>query len=204
MKSRKPWSNLRLRLVAWYSLLAGLSMIVSDGFMYLRFRQTLFDQIDSSLEVTTIQALKNLDNEGDTLMFDPRQEAPALASLLNDAGVEIYLLAQDGSLQEHLGNSLTLPTQQGLQSGFKIISTENRRWRTYTQEILPRPDRPPGWLTVARSLEPVDTTLQNLLNQHLLKIPLLLGMVGLGGLFLATRALKPIGQITRQRGSQRQ
>ncbi|ESA38673.1 integral membrane sensor signal transduction histidine kinase [Leptolyngbya sp. Heron Island J] len=197
MKYRKPWYNLRLRLVAWYSLLAGLSMLVSDGFMYLRFRQTLFDQIDNALEVTTIQALKNLDDEVDALMFDPRQEAPALASLLNDAGVEIYLLAQDGSLKEYFGDSLTLPTQQGLQPGFKTLVTENGRWRLYTQEILPRADRPPGWLTVARSLQPVDITLQNLLNQHLLKVPLLLGMVGLGGLFLANRALKPIGQITR-------
>ena len=74
--------------------------------------------------------------------------------------------------------------------------TKDGRWRIYTQEILPREDRPPGWLTVARSLQPVDVTLQNLLNQHLLKIPLLIGMVGLGGLFLANRALKPIGQIT--------
>lgn len=193
MNYRKPWCNLRLRLVAWYSLLAGLSMLASDGFMYLRFRQTLFDQIDNALEVTTIQALKNLDDEGDALMFDPRQEAPVLASLLNDAGVEIYLLAPDGSLKEHLGDSLTLPTLQGLQSGFKTIKTDDGRWRMYTQEILPRPDRPPGWLTVARSLEPVDVTLQNLLSQHLLKIPLLLGIVGLSGLFLANRALKPIG-----------
>lgn len=172
-------------------------MLVSDGFMYLRFRQTLLDQIDNALEVTAIQALKNLDDEVDALMFDPRQEAPALASLLNDAGVEIYLLARDGSLKEHFGDSLTLPTQQGLQPGFKTLMIEDGRWRIYTQEILPQADRPPGWLTVARSLQPVDITLQNLLNQHLLKIPLLLGMVGLGGLILANRALKPIGQITR-------
>lgn len=197
MNDWKPWQNLRLRLVAWYSVLAGLSMLASDGFMYLKFRQTLFAQIDNALEVTAIQALKNLDDEVDTLTFDPRQEAPILASLLNDAGVEIYLLGQDGFVKEHFGNSLTLPTQQGLQSGFKTLVTENGRWRIYTQEILPRDDRPPGWLKVAHSLQPVDITLQNLLNQHLLKVPLLLGMVGLGGLFLANRALKPIGQITR-------
>ncbi len=197
MTYRKPWKNLRLRLVAWYSLLAGLSMLASDGFMYLEFRQTLFDQIDNALEVTAIQALKNLDDEVDTLMFDPRQEAAILASLLNDAGVEIYLLGQDGSVKEDFGDSLPLPTQQDLQPGFKTLISENGRWRIYTQEILPRNDRPPGWLKVARSLQPVDATLQNLLNQHLLKVPLLLGMVGLGGLFLANRALKPIGQITQ-------
>lgn len=197
MKHQKPWQNLRLRLVAWYSLLTGLSMLISDGFMYLEFRQTLLDQIDNALEVTAIQALKNLDDEVDALMFDPRQDGPVLTSLLNTAGVEIYLLGQDGSVKEHFGDSLTLPTQQGLQPGFESLITENERWRIYTQEILPRDDRPGGWLKVARSLQPVDITLQNLLNQHLLKLPLLLSMVGLGGIFLANRALKPIDQVTR-------
>ena len=197
MKNWQPWQNLRLRLVAWYSLLTGLSMLASDGFMYLQFRQTLFGQIDSALEVTAIQALKNLDDEVDVLTFDPRQEAPALASLLNDAGVEIYLLGQDGSVQENFGNSLTRMTQQSLKPGFNTVATEEGRWRIYTQEILPSNDRPTGWLKVAHSLQPADATLQNLLHRHLLKVPLLLGMVGLGGLFLANRALKPIGQITQ-------
>lgn len=197
MKDWQPWQNLRLRLVAWYSLLTGLSMLASDGLMYLQFRQTLLSQIDSALEVTAIQALKNLDDEVDVLTFDPRQESPVLASLLNDAGVEIYLLRQDGSLQEHFGNSLTLLTQQDLKPGFDTLATEEGRWRIYTQEILPSNERPTGWLKVAHSLQPADATLQNLLHRHLLKVPLLLGMVGLGGLFLANRALKPIGQITQ-------
>lgn len=172
-------------------------MLASDGFMYLEFRQALFDQIDKALEVTAIQALKNLDDEVDVLTFDPRQEADILGSLLNDAGVEIYLLEYDGSVKEHFGYSLVLPPDQILQPGFKTIMSGNIRWRIYTQEILPRNDRPPGWLKVARSLQPVENTLSKLLRQHLLKVPLLLGMIGFGGLFLANRALKPIGQITQ-------
>ena len=165
--------------------------------MYFGFRQALLNQIDNALEVTAIQALKNLDDEVDVLTFDPRQETPVLASLLNEAGVEIYLLGQDGSIKEHFGDSLVLIPQWEVKPGFKTLITENKRWRIYTKEILLRNDRPPGWLKVARSLQSVDATLQNLLNQHLLKVPLLLSMVGLGGLFLANRALKPIAQITR-------
>jgi signal transduction histidine kinase len=52
-------------------------------------------------------------------------------------------------------------------------------------------------LTVARSLQPVDSTLSNVFHRHLLKLPFLLGMVGLGGLFLANRALRPIAQIAQ-------
>jgi two-component system, OmpR family, heavy metal sensor histidine kinase CusS len=188
---------LRFRLVAWYSLLAALSMVVSDGLFYYEFRQLLLAQLDNSLEVTAIQARKNLDDEVDGLEFDPRPDAPVLTSLLNDAGVEIYLRSQDGTVKERFGETLVLSAEQDVNPGFKTLSTPSGRWRTYTQEISTPNGRPPGWLTVARSLQPVDSTLSNLFHRHLLKVPFLLGMVGLGGLFLANRALKPIGQIAQ-------
>lgn len=197
MKQRKPWQNLRLRLVAWYSLLAGLSMLISDGLMYFEFRRTLLNQVDNALEVTAIQALKNIDDEVDVLTFDPRQDSPVLASLLDEAGVSVDLLGEDGIVKERFGDSLTFPAQARLEPGFKTVSNDNGRWRVYVQEILPRDNRPAGWLRVAHSLHSVDVTLRSLLNRHLLEIPLSLVMIGLGGLFLANRALKPIGQITR-------
>jgi two-component system, OmpR family, heavy metal sensor histidine kinase CusS len=197
MIRRWPWHNLRFRLVAWYSLLTGLSMVVSNGLFYYEFRQLLLAEVDSSLEVTAIQARKNLDDEVDGLEFDPRPDAPALTSLLNDAGVEIYLRSQDGTVKERFGDALILSAKQDVSPGFKTISTPSGRWRTYSQEISPRNGRTPGWLTVARSLQPVDSTLSNVFRRHLLKLPFLLGIVGLGGLFLANRALKPIGQIAQ-------
>jgi two-component system, OmpR family, heavy metal sensor histidine kinase CusS len=197
MMRRWPWHNLRFRLVAWYSLLAGLSTLVSDGFIYYEFRQILLAQVDSSLEVTAIQARKNLDDEVDGLEFDPRPDAPLLTSLLNEAGVEIYLRGRDGRVKERFGESLVLSAEAAVQPGFQTLSTPSGRWRTYTQEISTRNGRPPGWLTVARSLQPVDSTLANVFHRHLLKLPFLLGMVGLGGLFLANRALKPIAQIAQ-------
>jgi heavy metal sensor kinase len=197
MKQRKPWQSLRLRLVAWYSLLAGLSLTVSEGFMYLEFRRSLLKQIDNTLEVITIQALKNIDDEVNALSFDPRQDAPVLASLLDEAGVSVDLLDQDGSVNERFGESLILSTEASLNPGFKTIANDDGRWRVYTQEISPRSGRPAGWLRVSHSLQSVDATLRDVLEHHLLEIPLILGMVGLGGLFVANRALKPIGQITR-------
>jgi heavy metal sensor kinase len=192
-----PWHNLRFRLVAWYCLLAGLSTLVSDCFIYYEVRQILLAQVDSSLEVTAIQARKNLDDEVDGLEFDPRPDAQFLASLLNDAGVEIYLRSRDGAVKERFGETLVLSAEIVVQPGFQTMSTPSGRWRTYTQEISSRNGRPPGWLTVARSLQPVDSTLSNVFHRHLLKLPFLLGMVGLGGLFLANRALRPIAQIAQ-------
>lgn len=197
MRRRRPWHNLRFRLVAWYSLLAGLSTLLSDGFVYYEFRQLLIAQVDKSLEVTAIQARKNIDDEVDRLEFDPRPDSPLLISLLNEAGVEIYLRGQDGSVKERFGDSLALSADRAVRSGFQTLATPDGRWRTYTQELASRDGRPPGWLTVARSLKPVDSTLADVFNRHLLKLPFLLAMVGICGLFLANRALKPIGQIAQ-------
>lgn len=197
MRRRRPWHNLRFRLVAWYSLLAGLSTLLSDGFVYYEFRQLLIAQVDKSLEVTAIQARKNIDDEVDRLEFDPRPDSPLLISLLNEAGVEIYLRGQDGSVKERFGDSLALSADRAVRSGFQTLATPDGRWRTYTQQLASRDGRPPGWLTVARSLKPVDSTLADVFNRHLLKMPFLLGMVGVCGLFLANRALKPIGQIAQ-------
>lgn len=197
VKVHKPWHNLRVRLVAWYSLLAGFSILSSDGLIYIQVQQSLQQQVDSSLQVSAIQARKNLDDEVDTPMFDPRKDSPILASLLNDAGVQIYLFSPDGELKESFGDSLLLSKSQGLQPGFSTLSYANGRWRTFTKEILTSNANRSGWLVVAQSLYPVDATLRSLLRRNLLRLPLLLAMVSLGGLFLANRALKPIGKMTR-------
>lgn len=197
MNYRKPWQNLRFRLVAWYSLLAGLSMLVSDGYIYREFRQTLLGQVDRSLEVSAIQARKNLDDEVDTLEFDPRKDTPVLASLLNDAGVEIYLFSKNGSVKQHFGDSLLLSVPPELAPGFQTLAVQGGRWRTYTKEVVAADGQRSGWLMVAQSLQSADATLHALFKRNLLKLPVLLGMVGMGGLFLANRALKPVGEITR-------
>lgn len=194
--SLRPWHNLRFRLVAWYSLLAVLSLGISEGFVYFELRRALLDQVDRALQVSAIQALKNLDDEVDRLEFDPRKDAPVLASLLNEAGVEIYLLDPKGELIESFGNSLALPEAKRLQPGFSTVNTPQGRWRIYLQDVPTRNRRPGGWLKVARSLRPVDSTLADLLRRHLVAVPLLLGMVGLGGFIMASRALTPIAQIT--------
>ena len=197
MMRRKPWLTLRFRLVAWYLLLTGISTLVSDGFIYYEFRQLLLSQVDNSLKVASIQALKNIDDEVDQLEFDARPDSTFLASLLGEAGLEIYLRGRDGSLKGGFGQSLVLAAEPDVRLGFQTVVTPDGRWRTFTQEIASRNRRPPAWLTVARSLEPVDATLSDVFNRHLLKLPFLLGIVGFCGLFLASRALKPIGQIAQ-------
>jgi len=194
---RPLWQNLRLRLVAWYSLLTGLTMLAFDCYLYFQFRQSLLEQVDRTLEVATIQALKNLDDEVSVLTFDPRQNAPALASLLGEAGVSVYLFNQEEDLQGSFGDLLPNPTQAELMPGWQTWRTGNKVWRVYTEAIPARDQRPAGWLRVAHSLEAVDQVSTSLLQKMLVGVPLILTMGGMGGLFLASRALNPIDKITR-------
>jgi len=53
-----------------------------------------------------------------------------------------------------------------------------------------------AWVQAAQSLAPVNDTIKGLRIQLLLGIPLVLFFAGLGGYFLANRALRPIRQIT--------
>lgn len=191
------WRNLRVRLVIWYSLLAGLTMFAFDSYLYFQFRQSLLTQVDHTLEVSAIQALKNVDDEVADLIFDPRPDADALASLLDETGVSVYLFTQEGTLMGRFGDLLPEPTRGNFKPGFQTWRSAQEPWRIYTYPIPARGDRPGGWLRVAHSLEAVDQTSNYILQQVLIGGPVLLGMVALGGLFLANRALNPIEQITR-------
>ena len=62
MGKRQGW-DFRLRLVAWYTLLSGLTLLVFDAFLYFQFREGLQKQIDQTLEVAALQAINNIDDE---------------------------------------------------------------------------------------------------------------------------------------------
>lgn len=178
-------------------------MIVSNGFIYFVFRQTLLRQVDNTLEILTIQAKQNLDDEIETLEFDPRENAPILESLLAESGVSVSLLDENGIVIEQFGQLLATPTPTSLEPGFRTTKERNERWRIHTQKIPPLNDRPSGWLKIGHSLRYVDASANGVLHHQLLEIPLILIMVGFGGLFLANRALKPIDKITQMAKSVR-
>ena len=193
----RNWTDLRWRLVAWYTLLSGITLLSFDLYLYFQFRDALLQQIDRTLEVAAIQAIKNIDDEAELLAFDPRQDAPALASLLEDAGVSVYLLSTDGTVKGHFGHGLTTSIEQPVTLGFKTIQENGRPWRTHTRAIPADANTSPGWIQVAHSLDKLETSTNDLRRQMILGVPLVLVLVGAGGCLLANRALVPIEQISR-------
>jgi len=193
---RRQWGDFRWRLVGWYTLLAGLTLLSFDLYLYFKFREGLLSQVDRTLEVAAIQAIKNIDDEEAFLTFDPRRDAPMLASLLDQAGVSVYLLNEQSRIRGQFGHELTIPPQDILTPGFQTLHEYDGSWRFYTLEIPPRDDRPAGWIKVGHSLAVVEQSTEDLRHQMLLGTPLVLILVGVGGCFLAHRALIPIEQMT--------
>jgi heavy metal sensor kinase len=74
---------------------------------------------------------------------------------------------------------------------------QKNNWRIYSQPILDSKGQAIGWVQAAQALDSVNETVRGLRDQLLLGIPLLIIFAGLGGYFLAGRALRPIDQITK-------
>ncbi len=190
--------GLRLRLTAWYMVLLGLTLLLFSSYLYLRLEQSLLAQVDAALQVAASQALTNLDEENGRPAFQNTENSQAVARRLAQAGFAVRLIALDGTVWDGFGDYPALPVSAPTAPGYITLTRDGARWRVYSQQIqLPSSQLVGGWLQAAQSLASVDQALQSLHTQALLGLPLVLLLTGLGGLFLADRALRPIDQITR-------
>ena len=55
--SKRPFSlSIRFRLTLWYLAALGLILLFFAGFLYFQLQRTLFNQIDTALELAATQA----------------------------------------------------------------------------------------------------------------------------------------------------
>lgn len=185
---------LRIRLTLWYTLSLGLILLLFTTFLYMQVRRSLIAQVDAALNLATNQALIIVGDADGRLAFQNIAQNPDAVRNLNDDFV-IHLLTQDGSVLDTLSNDNNVPLFSGQVTVFETLLAEGEPWRVYNQAI--RVGNATGSLQVAQELDPVLATLANLRRQLAWGLPLALLLAGLGGLFLASRALRPIDQITR-------
>jgi heavy metal sensor kinase len=163
-------------------------------FLYLQLQRSLIAQVDMGLEVVAAQAFINLGREKERLVFQNIENNPASIPNFEDAFV-IYLLAPDGSSWDRLGSNDEVPVVRTPISGHTTVLADNELWRVYNQPVNIGDTE--GWLQIVQELELVEQILQNLLRQMLLGLPAAIVLAGVGGFFLASRALRPIERITR-------
>ncbi|UCG26359.1 MAG: HAMP domain-containing protein [Chloroflexota bacterium] len=183
---------LRQRLTLWYTLSMGLILLLFAAFLYVQVRRSLIDQVDAALRLAAAQALISLDEEGGRLAFQAERNPEAMQRLNDD--FVIYLRDPGGAVLSRLSNDDNLPLFPP-EMGANTKEIEGETWRVYGQAVSAGDQN--GLLQVGQELDPVVATLASLQAQLLLGLSLALLLAGLGGFFLAGRALRPINRITQ-------
>ena len=184
---------LRLRLTLWYTLSLGLILLLFSAFLYIQVQRSLMRQVDAALNLTANQALIGITSTEGKLTFQIASQNQAIIDRLSDDYV-VYLLSPEGTLWDMLGSEDEIPlTLQP--TTFQTQLSEGEPWRIYRQAITI--GNTSGWIQVAQELEPIVNILDNLQRQMRWGLPLALLLAGMGGYFLAWRALRPIKNITQ-------
>lgn len=182
---------IRLRLTLWYVLLMAITFMAFSVYLLLRFERSLRNSIDSSLQITVAKTVAALDEEDyaeiGKFIFDHRGATQPASS-----NFAMRILSPQGEVWDTYSASDRVTGWGDAEVNF---STQGG-WRIHTQPILDAKGETIGWVQAARSLESVHESVDDLREQLLLGVVFVLLLAGVGGYFLADRALNPVDQIT--------
>lgn len=186
---------LRFRLTLWYLLALAIILLLFLAFLYWQVQRTLLAQVDAALRLAANQALVGVAITSERLAFHGSEINLTNRPFSDDFAV--YLLAPDGTLWDSLGNQNEFLPQPPI-PGLRTLPYDDDLWRVFTERIVSSngSEEISGWIQVAEEMDPITATLASLRNQMFVGLPLALFLAGLGGLVLATHALRPIERIT--------
>lgn len=177
--------SLRVRLTLWYMLLLLATLSLFSCVIYISLSRTLHRQLDLALET-----------EAQDQVSESRSDVPDATSHDNPPpGLMVAIFDRQAHLI-HL-NQAGAPYLQPPAPRLARRTVAQVRYRYCTVEL--RDGR--GYAQVFCSEEPVEYSLEKLLAVLLLGVPSITLAAGAGGLFLASRALQPIAEITETAAS---
>jgi heavy metal sensor kinase len=190
--------SLRTRLTLWYVLLLGITLAAFCGGVYLAMRQNLYANLDDSLEgrvelVSGILTEEGIFDTDVTIPGDP-VEGEEFVRVYDESGD----LVLDNTGQQFRPATDADAVDAALSGKTNRRDTEVGRvdLRVMTSPVMTE-EGIVGAVEVGLSKEEVKDTLNQLLIIIAGGYPLALAVAGLGGAFLAGRALSPIDRLTR-------
>jgi heavy metal sensor kinase len=198
----KNLKTLRGRFALWTAGLLLFVLILFGIFIYVRMAQSLNDSVDNALKLVASQVEAEVDVENGELIPDDNFIEDLL--LLLDQGFSFRVLNNNSQTIHEYGSYVSLPQPQVNftapdQPGVFITYTDTvtrHPVRVYTAPVA-EGDKVVGIIQMAQNLNSVRQTLNQLLTTLLIGGPLLVVLAGVGGYFLAARALAPIDKITQ-------
>ena len=199
-------SSLRFKLTLWYVFILGILLISFSSFLYLTLSKSLYRDVDNKLrslaELIASESASPLSKFG----FGNIDQTLEKSMNLKPIGKFIQVLDESGNIGRKSDNlkNVQLPISLSvLKSASKGLITfeTNRLFGNAPLRIITFPVLENRHVTkivqVASSLEDVEDALNTLLIILIIAVPFALLVASLGGQFLASKALKPVDQITQ-------
>ncbi len=194
MKITTRLNTIRTRLTLWYVVLLAVTVL---GFcLYLQFELelSLAAQVDAGLQVAASQLLVDVDDTVDPPMLRPMSDS-AVDQLMQSRSA-LRIVSANGDVVAEVGQFPQRGSVSPSVAGFETIVIDGTAWRIYTQRVETQAQQFNAWLQMAQSLNVVYETRNSLLQLIMIGVPITLIIAGLGGTFMAIRALRPVDVIT--------
>ena len=201
----KRFKTLRMRFALWVAMLLLAALVVFGVFVYTSLARGLSSAVDNLLRLSASQAIAAINIEDGQINFTDSIPEGASATDLVEHGLTIRILSPKGDVLQAFGPYRAAPVDSSALSaaveGRSTFGTftdpqEKDSVRIFTAPII-EDTHLVGIVQVVQDLGDIKDTLGRLLAALLLATPLLVGLAGVGGYFLAARALAPIDTITR-------
>lgn len=195
------WHNripIRVRLALWYLLSFGLILLAFSSFLENQIRAGLEERADTALKLAANRMIGFVrEDENGELSFQDI-DAPDIHS-----DFSVYLFTLDGRILGHFGTDNIPIIETSREAG---IFTIEARWRegrgkhndvrVYNYPIL---DVDGGQLGILQVTQDFDQhrTLEMLHAHFCWGMPFAMMLAGIGGIWFASRALRPIDTVTR-------
>src|SRR5690606_27172935 len=187
--------TIRARLTLWYIALLAITVIGFSLFLYIELQDLLSSQIDAGIQIAASQLLVDVDDSVNPPVLRPMSDEAADHIL--QSSFASRMVDADGQVVADVGSFPILDFVSPVIVGFKTVEIDGVPWRIYTQQVETNSQQYTVWLQVGQSLNVIDDTQQNLLQLILIGLPIVLILTGFGGMFMASRALNPVDNITK-------
>jgi len=197
--------SIRFKLTLWYVLILGILLISFSTFLYFTLSKSLYRDVDDRLRSLAQLIASESASPFSKFGFDDIDQALESSMNLKPMGKFIQVLDESGNIGRKSDNLKNVHLPIGL-SALKnasrgLMTLETSRFQDTPLRILTFPaienSRVARIIQVASSLEDVEDALNNLLIILVITVPFALLVASLGGQFLASKALKPVDDITQ-------
>lgn len=191
--------SIKFRFTIWYLLVLAVLLTALSAGVYFYLSRSLYRSLDDSLELRSKQICTVPPILESIWQGEFQEELGEIVMLYFYTGNQLVEVSPPG-ISISLSHEFIYQAINGRSSFTTIEAAEGQGLRLLAVPIhLGIPGLPlstqPGALIIGRSTKQIDQALHGLVRTLVIAVPLALAVAAGGGIFLARRALKPVGKI---------